>query len=383
MKAGFSLIEVLIASTVATLLSVALFFAWGQVQKSAVKVDNTMGITDRIILLQRQFEQDFMGICLPISRPYTKPEKEEPAAPAAGDEKKEPGQKKEKPKIVERVFYATTQTGDNLETLTFLTNNPMQVYWSDRVGGARPRIARVQYTLKKDESKKEKTVSYTLYRQEKDTLDLDDFNKEGKDGVRSYALIAGIKELKITYWQEVQTKKEETLRPASDFAQASTDRQGDRGEKAKITVAKDIRKIAIWDLEKEKPAKDTFIRPIPIMIKVELSLWDMQKKKAYPYTAMIPVPIYVPNPQEEKKKKEPPVKSVLSQLPIPERLKKQDGAAQPDGAATPANASPLGALPANPLQKQVETEVTIIADDKGALLKNLLNGKDINAAPQQ
>jgi prepilin-type N-terminal cleavage/methylation domain-containing protein len=363
MKAGFSLIEVLIASTVATLVSVALFLSWGQVQKSAVRVDNTMSVTDRILLLQRQFEQDFMGICVPISWPYTKPEKEESAV--ADDEKKEPGQKKEKPKIVEQVFYATTQTGDNLETLTFLTNNPMQVYWSDRAGGARPRIARVQYTLKKDESKKEKAVSYTLYRQEKYTLDLDDFNKEGKDGVRSYALIAGIKELKLTYWQEVQTKKEEK-----------------EGEKAKTTVAKDIKKIAIWDLEKEKPAKDVFIRPVPIMIKVELSLWNMQKKKAYPYIAMIPVPIYVPNPQEEKKKKEPPVKSVLSQLPIPERLKKQDEAAQPGAPATSANTSPLSAS-LNPLQKQVQTEVTIITDDKGTLLKNLLNGKDINAAPQQ
>lgn len=373
MKSGFSLIEVLIAATVASLLTIALFLSWGQIQKSAVKVDNTMSLTDRALLLQRQCEQDFMGICLPISRPYTKPEKEESAAPAAADDKKE------KPKVVERVFYATTQTGDNLETLTFLTNNPMQVYWSDRAGGARPRIARVQYTLKKDESKKGKTVSYTLYRQEKYTLDLDDFNKEGKDGVRSYALITGIKELKVTYWQEVQTKKqEETLRQA----------QGDRGEKSKIV--KDVKKISVWDLEKEKPAKDVFIRPIPIMIKIELSLWDMQKKKAYPYVAMIPVPIYVPNPEEEQKKKEPQAKSVLSQLPIPERLKKQDGGAQPQPQAPGAPATPglpgmpppAGAAPTSPLPQNVDAQVTIIADDKETLLKNLLDGKDVNVIPQ-
>jgi prepilin-type N-terminal cleavage/methylation domain-containing protein len=362
MKAGFSLIEVLIASTVATLLSIALFLSWGQVQKSAVKVDNTMNVTDRILLLQRQCEQDFMGICLPISRPYTKPEKEESAAPAEGQEKKE------KPKVVERVFYATTQTGDNLETLTFLTNNAMQIYWSaGQVGGAhpRPRIARVQYTLKKDESKKEKTISYTLYRQEKYTLDPDDFSKEGKDGVRSYALISGIKELKVTYWQEVQTKKEEK-----------------EGEKSKPKIVKDIKKIAIWDLEKEKPAKDVFIRPIPIMIKIELSLWDMQKKKAYPYVAMIPVPVYVANPAEEQKKKEPPVKSVLSDLPIPERLKKQDG--KPQNQTPPAlpGLPPGGAAPTNQLPQQVDAQVAIIADDKGTLLKNLLDGKDVNAAPQ-
>lgn len=374
MKSGFSLIEVLVASAVASMLTIALFLSWGQVQKSVIKVDNTISINDRILLLQRQFEQDFMGICLPISRPYTKPEKEEAVAPAAGDEKK--------PKVVERVFYATTQTGDNLETLTFLTNNPMQVYWSDRAGGVRPRIARVQYTLKKDETKKEKTVSYTLYRQEKYTLDLDDFTKEGKDGVRSYALISGIKELKLTYWQEVQTKKE------------------GEGDKNKPKIVKDIKKIAIWDLEKEKPNKDVFTRPIPIMIKIELSLWDMQKKKAHAYVAMIPVLVYVPNPEEEQKKKEPSAKSVLSQLPIPERLKKQD-----DNAQNPATIAISGlpgmqiggfAVPSNTLSQQVDAQVTMIADDKGTMLKNLLgteekgillqnllDGKDINAAIPQ
>jgi hypothetical protein len=373
MKAGFSLVEVLISSTMATLLSIALFLAWGQLQKTAVKVDNTISINDRILLLQRQFEQDFMGICLPISRPYIKSEEKEESAPpaAAPGEQKEPAaSKKEKPKVVERVFYATTQIGDNLDILTFLTNNPMQVYWSDRAGGARPRIARVQYTLKKDESKKDKKDSYTLYRQEGYTLDIDRFDKENKDAIRSYALITGIKELKLTYWQEVQKK---TLR------QAQGDR-ADEGEKSKNEITKDIKKISIWDLEKEKPVKDVFIRPIPTMIKIELNIWDMQKKKSYAYASMIPVPIYVPNPEEEKKKKEPQAKSVLSSLPIPERLKKQDGAAQPQASgapAMPANTPPMGALP-----QQVDAQVTIIADDKGEILKNLLDGKDINAAPQ-
>lgn len=357
MKAGFSLVEVLIAATVASLLSVALFLSWGQIQRSVVKVDNTMSVTDRIVLVQRQFEQDFMGICLPMSRPYTKPENKESAAPGEGAEKKE------KSKVVERVFYATTQTGDNLETLTFLTNNPLQVYWSEgKVGGAhpRPRIARVQYTLKKDESKKEKILSYTLYRQEKYTLDLDAFNQDGKEAVRSYALISGIKELKLTYWQELQTKKP----------------QGEN-EKEKPKVVKDIKKISIWDLEKEKPTKDLFIRPIPIMIKIELSLWDMQKKKAYPYVAMIPAPVYVPNPEEEKKKKEPEVKSVISQLPIPDRFKKKDESAE----NAPSNAEQNPAKPE--IQGQIDAQVTIITDDKGTLLKNLLDGKDINAALPQ
>lgn len=362
MKAGFSLVEVLVAASVASLLSIALFLCWGQIQKSVVKSDNAISITDRILLLQRQFEQDFMGICLPVSRPYKKSEEKE----AASGEKK--------PKLVERVFYATTQTGDSLETLTFLTNNPMQVYWSDRVGGARPHIARVQYKLKKDESKKDKKISYTLYRQEKYALDLDDFNKEGKGGVRSYALITGIKELKLTYWQEVQTK---TVRQD----------QGDRGENEKENskIVKDIKKISAWDLEKEKQTKDVFIRPIPTMIKIELNLWDMQKKKSYAYTSMIPVSIYVPNPEEEQKKKEPQVKSVLSELPIPERLKKQEDVDQTAGInpqALPGAMPPASPSSINQLPQNVDTQITIVTDDKATLLKNLLDGKDINAAPQ-
>jgi len=352
MKHGFTLIEVLVAATLASLLSIALFLSWGQIQRAAVSADNTMSIGDRLMVLQRQFEQDFMGTCVPISRPYTKPTSEEETAKPAEKPSanlNEKTEQKEKPKPVERVFYASTQANDLLDTVTFLTNNPMQVYWSERAGGARPRIARVQYTLKKDAIKGEKNVSYTLSRQEANTLDPDRFSKDADNKIRSYDLITGIKELKLTYWQEVQVEKE-----GEKPKEAEKPKEGEKPkeEKPASKIVKDIKKVAVWDLSKEKPPKNTFIRPIPIMIKVEVSLWDLQKKKARSFTFMIPIPIDIENPAE-KKKEEPKIQSVIPLLPLPGN--KKQGAAD--------------------TKTQVHTEVVVVNLDKGSMLKELLNGK--------
>jgi prepilin-type N-terminal cleavage/methylation domain-containing protein len=352
MKSGFALIEVLIAAVLASMLSAALFFAWGQVQQVVVKADNTMSIFDRFMLVQRQFEQDFMGICVPTSRPYMKPtedEKKKEEAPAAAkpDEKSE--QKKEKPKRVESVFYAQNQ-GNNVELLTFLTNNPMEVYWSDRAGKACPRIARVQYTLKKDESKTDKVLSYTLYRQEANTLDYDQFSTDNEKAVRSYELIKGIKELKLTYWQEVQVEQE--------------NKEKKEGEKEKTEIKKDVKQVVNWDLEKEVPPKNTFIRPIPIMIKVELSLWDLQKKKSRSFTFMIPVPIDIENPAEKK-----------SQEPAQPAAKPEAKPEAQKPAQAPSMMPKLPRAPGAGVNIPVKTDLVITKVEQGKLLKNLLNEK--------
>lgn len=286
MKSGFSLIEVIIATMLASMLSITLFLSWNQVQRVVSRADDSMGIFDRFMTIQRQFEHDFTGMCLPISRPYIKQEEKEEAAkpaPTVTLEAPKEAQKKEKPKQVERVFYAKNK-GDLFESLTCLTNNPMQIYWSDRAGSARPRIARIQYRLEQD-PKTEKKPSYTLYRQEAHTLDDDRFGKEHAKAVRSYAVANNIKELKLIYWQEIEKEKEP--------------KEGDK-EKNTEKKAKEIKKIVEWDLEKEQPQKNIYIRPIPTMISVTLSIWDAQKKKSRTFTFMIPIDVVIENPKEKK-----------------------------------------------------------------------------------
>lgn len=294
MKSGFMLIELLVATAIASMLSLALFVAWNQVNRGVISADNRISFFDRMILMRKQFEQDFTGMCVPVSRPYLKEqaaEKEATPGPAQPVSKEE--SKKEKPKPVERVFYATNHE-DMFASLTCLTDNPLQVYWSDRTGAPRPRIARIRYSLSQD-PKTEKRPTYTLYRQEAYTLDNDVFQKDSEKSARAYALVTGIKELKLTYWQEIEVEKDVKT-----------------GETTKKEKAKEVKKLTAWDLEKEQPPKGSFIRPLPIRIQVHLVLWDMQKKKSQSFTYFINIPITIDNPAD-KKKTEAPAQSAAPQ----------------------------------------------------------------------
>lgn len=358
MKTGFALIEVIIATAIASMLSVALFLSWGQVQRVVVRADDIMNYFDRMMLLQTQFERDFTGMCLPISRPYLKPDEKEEAGDQEKKEVSSDTQKKEKPKRVEHVFYARSK-GDLFESVTCLTNNPLDVYWSDRAGSARPRIARIQYRLEQDQ-KTEKKPSYTLYRQESYTLDLDRFAKDNEKAIRSYALITGIKELKLIYWQEIETEKEVK-----------------EDEKTTKKKDKEIKKVTEWDLDKEPAPKNTFIRPIPTMIAVELTLWDLQKKKSRTFTFMISIPIAIENPADKKAKSVPvkPQQPAQQQAPA-----SQEQPAQLQGAAlaTPgAGALPLKMLSGgqNDIAINVDTSGLVTKVDKGKALKELLKNE--------
>lgn len=377
MKKGFLLVEVMIATAIASMLGMALFMSWDQINRAVVSADDTVNTFDRMMLIRKQFEQDFMGMCLPVSRPYIK-EKEEPAAPQQGaTPAPQPGnpaqkdaQKKEKPKLVERVFYALNK-GEIFESLTCLTNNPLQVYWSDRVGAARPRIARIQYRLEQD-PKTEKKPSYTLYRQEAYTLDLDNFKKDSDKAVRSYVLITGIKELKLTYWQEVQVAHEVKDKEADKAAPVPKPGEKPAQKEAKKEWKKELKKVTVWDLEKNPPAKDTFIRPIPTMITVELVLWNMQKKKSRSFVFLIPIPIHIENPEKKDSNEVAAAQETEPAKPTPEAAPAQPN---PGAPPTPPAIGAAGAsLPivSSALSNNIQTDVTIIKTDGLVSLKDLL-----------
>ena len=77
-----------------------------------------------------------------------KGKKENDEAEKKKSEAQNEGEKKPK-KPLEKVFYSVNKEG-NLNQLSFLTTNPLQVYWSSKAGSAKPRIARVLYTLKEE-----------------------------------------------------------------------------------------------------------------------------------------------------------------------------------------------------------------------------------------
>ena len=153
------------------------------------------------------------------------------------------------------------------------------------------------------------------------------------------------------------------FRAVLDLAIEQENKESKEGEKAKAEIKKDIKQVASWDLDKEVLPKNTFIRPIPIMIKVELSLWDLQKKRSRSFTFMIPVLIDIENPAEKK-----------CQTPTPPAAKPE--AKKPD--QVPIMIPKLPKSSAAGLKADIQTDLVITKVEKGKLLKNLLNEGGLN-----
>lgn len=280
MKYGFMLTEVLVAAAIASLLSVSLFFIWGQINSAVRSAENRVHLYERILLVKEQLDRDITSICVPESRPYEKKKNEEKES----KEKKAPEEVDPSSKLVPKIFFAQNRD-HHFDHMTFLTSNAMQVYWSDKVGGAKPLIARVQYRLEKE--KNSKKDSYVLYRQEAYTIDYDQFEKKNEEEVRSYALIHGIHQMKCTYLQEVVVQQESQKKSTQ-----------------KKEVKTELKVLDAWDLEKELSATDSLIRPVPRAVQITLSLWDDAKERTHNVQYAIPVPIEILEKQTEQKSTE-------------------------------------------------------------------------------
>ena len=179
MKKGFILIELLIATLIAGMISILLLTALQQTNKFQSVIDNNIDIYTRATIFHHQLEKDIMGAFIPIQF-YNQPISSE---------------KKQKKPPIDHIFYGVNRD-KKLNVLTFITTNPLAVYWGTKTGSAKPRIARVVYRLQSEDEKK---PSYILLRQEGSELSFARYEKSNQKAHRSYQLIDGIKDLSITY----------------------------------------------------------------------------------------------------------------------------------------------------------------------------------------
>lgn len=303
-KPGFTLIELLIATFIASILGVLLFSALYQVNRFVPVVDNTTGTYEKAALINAQFERDLSGVIAPNEFYYRQPEPEKKKKDE--EKKKEEAKKKEKEsantkatadeegekkpkKPFEKVFYSTNKEG-MLNQLSFITTNPLQVYWSAKSGSAKPRIARVLYQLKED---KGTPKSYSLVRRESSNLEFDSIAK-GKEGPQEYVLADGIKSLTAEYTYYVPEKKEK-----KEQAEAT---KAEKKEAASEPKKKEVKKTLEWIPQdkkegKEEPGKEQL--PLaPQLVELKLALWDAQRKRSTPFTFKIHVQSDIPEKRE-------------------------------------------------------------------------------------
>lgn len=305
---GFMLLELIVATLIASILSGVLLTALSQSSRVQASVDNTIHISERIGIVVGQLEKDLAGAFVP-TQAEKKDEKSASAeataattssaktsadASADKDAKEKAGQKKEI-KPIEKIFYATNKDG-MLDTLTFVTNNPLVVFVGKDVGTVKPKMVRVQYTLKPDPENKE---SFILFRQESNELDLAEYKN-----VRPYEVIGGIKKLSVSYTARLEKKEE------SSSAKASADTKKEKQKKlyeykVQPDWVSEQKKETSKDKQDEK--KEQEFPRIPHSVEFKVTLWDKanKKDKDFIFVCAIPVDSIEAQLKDDKKSEQP------------------------------------------------------------------------------
>lgn len=338
-KVGFMLIEVMIATLIATIIAAALFVVLDQINRSTIVTQNYADIYAKAAIVNKQFERDLAGFFLPLASQKDITQKKDeaskeqpPAAEQQKDQKNIPQNNAQastasdvKPiKKITKVFYAKNKD-KNVELLTFITNNPMQVYWSDKSGKAKPRAARVVYRLMPD---KEFKNSFILTRQEGSDLYFDAYAKSDKSSARPYEMIDGIKSFAIEYIIEKPSQSDDSQAQKKD--EQSKPKEYVRKKEWKDEQAKEQNTASPEDKKTEKKEKKQF----PEFVVIKMALWDDQKKQDTQFEFHFPLIAQGEQPAE-------PQESIAARLL--EQTKAQQ-AQQPVGQPNvPAGAPPLGA----------------------------------------
>lgn len=161
LRAGFSLLELLVAVMVASLLTSMLFFAYTQLQKGMMRFDIFIARHAAVELVERVMSRDLMGSCVPLTV-LEQQQKEKQKKDAESQESD--AQKKQ---TIESVFVA--KVNNELTTsLTFISNNNLSSYVIEGITDPKPWLSRVTYKLEK-----ETKGTYRLLRQQSHDLAID------------------------------------------------------------------------------------------------------------------------------------------------------------------------------------------------------------------
>lgn len=209
-SSGMSLIELIIAFAMASILTTMLYQLFYQISSGARKSDAQASVVTELALVGDLIERDFSAAFIP--RPQPKKAEEKPAA----QEEKAP----------QKWFYATQEAG-RLKMITCMTTHHLAAF-----GESVPDAVRVVYTM---EPSKTHADRFILKRQESAQTDLKDFSS-GK--VRAYDLLADIGSCECTFYvrkeDDAQKKeKKESKQEYLSFKEWDTDEQKKKAGKGR------------------------------------------------------------------------------------------------------------------------------------------------------
>ena len=279
MRYGFVLLELIISTLIAGLISTGLLMTIMQMSNVQKTIDNTTSIYGRMAVLQNQMERDVMGAFIP----------------AQVDIIQTSTLKKEEPKKLEKLFYgkSVAQSG-RLDLLTFITANPLEFFLGIKDAQPKPRVARVVYRLLPDERRNN---SYILTRQEgSSSLHFDNYAKDAQGEFRSFAMIDGIQNLTIHYiaitYEETAEKKIKKIYKKE--MQWESEKKEEAHKKTELSKKEGI--FGSFFLQKKEPYH------LPQQLAIEVSLWDALYQKSRTFQLIIPIAYKTTEIAQEEKK---------------------------------------------------------------------------------
>lgn len=325
---GFTLIELIVATLIASMISAVLLTALYQSSSIQASVDTTIDFSERIGIMSNLLEKDLAGAFVPMEAhrkddekggeknvaPDEKGDNTQKAAEKKNGTEQKPEKKKEQKKPIEKIFYSTSKNG-MLDTLTFVTNNPLVVFVGKDVGVVKPKAVRVQYRLKPEDGSKD---SYVLVRQESNELDLAEYKN-----VREQEVIGGIKKLSVSFTARIEKKSESSSAKSSGgHGKTTADAAGEQKKKQEKEkkvyeykvqpewVSEQKKDAAKSQEKKETDKKEPEFPRIPYSVEFKITLWNKQKKKDVEYVVVCHIPVdSIEAEMIDKKQQEMPKKA--------------------------------------------------------------------------
>lgn len=278
---GFTIIELVIAITLASLLMIAVYRAFNQINRTAIHIESLFDYTQVMPLVYNQLEKDISAAFVPL-RGYPPEEKKEEKKPTDMLITGTATAPEVKPKKIEKVFYSTNDH-ESLKLMTFISTNPLLGY-----GQIAPRIVRVTYRLVPDKNSEN---LFILTREESTDLSAQALDKN----TRGYEILRDLKTIKVRFWgikEEEQEKKDNK-----------------KEEKKK----KEYVEFTEWGTdEQQKKTK----KLVPNFVMLDGVVWDNKRKREQQFSFMYEIFAHEGKPAEaEKKAPEPAQKTLPNQQP--------------------------------------------------------------------
>ncbi len=296
MRRGITLIDVLIALAIGSVLTLLLYGALAQTSRVVRFVDALTGITTDLLFAGDRLSKDIQGAFVPIQGQLEKSserkeeaQKKEGAQDGAQKEKTDDKQKKERMTDVFIVNDLSKGVRNAKVLLTFISSNPLIVY-----GESTPRVVRVVYML---EPNKEDSNLFELIRYESLELPLKTFKEhQAKKSVRGYPLLTRIRQIAVTAIARKTESEEEKKEKAKKQETDLKDKKAKEEKKKKERKPPEWERVSTWNDEERIKEKKSIV-PESILIK---GVMLDERKREVPFEFLMPIaaalatPIKVP-----------------------------------------------------------------------------------------